>query len=135
MKKIAVLFLMLFSLSLWAKASHGEALKPNTFEEVASYLKANGKLPGNFLTKKEARKLGWNPVRGNLWKVAPGKSIGGDRFQNREKALPDKKGRIWFEADINYKGGKRGKDRLLFSNDGLIFKTEDHYKTFTRIEP
>ncbi|MEN6320264.1 MAG: ribonuclease domain-containing protein [Syntrophaceae bacterium] len=105
-----------------------------TFHEVADYIKKYNRLPDNFITKKEAKKLGWNPARGNLWDVAPVKSIGGDRFLNREKNLPDKRGRIWYEADINYKGGKRGKDRIIFSSDGLIYKTEDHYRTFKRME-
>ncbi|MFF2479578.1 ribonuclease domain-containing protein [Paenibacillus sp. NPDC058071] len=104
------------------------------FEEVAGYVKANGKLPDNFLTKKEARELGWDAKEGNLNTVAPGKSIGGDVFYNREGKLPAAKGRTWYEADIHYVSGHRGKDRLLYSNDGLIYKTEDHYKTFTQIE-
>lgn len=105
-----------------------------TFEGVADYIKEHHKLPDNFITKKEAEKLGWDAQAGNLQKVAPGKSIGGDIFRNREKKLPDKKGRIWYEADINYKSGHRGKDRILFSNDGLIYKTEDHYNTFEQIK-
>ena len=105
-----------------------------TFHDVADYIKNYNRLPDNFITKKEAKKLGWNPAKGNLWDVAPAKSIGGDRFQNREKNLPHKRGRVWYEADINYKGGKRGKDRIIFSSDGFIYKTEDHYRTFTRIE-
>lgn len=104
------------------------------FNEVAEYISKHGKLPDNFITKNEARKLGWDPQKGNLAEVAPGKSIGGDVFQNREGKLPDKSGRIWYEADINYKKGTRGSDRIVFSNDGLIFKTTDHYKTFTRIK-
>ena len=55
--------------------------------------------------------MGWEPSRGNLWEVAPGKSIGGDVFRNFEQKVPEKRGRTWFEADINYRGGKRGKDR------------------------
>jgi len=105
-----------------------------TFEGVADYIKEHHKLPDNFITKNEAKKLGWDAQEGNLHKVAPGKSIGGDIFRNREKKLPDKKGRIWYEADINYTSGHRGKDRILFSNDGLIYKTEDHYKTFKQIK-
>ncbi|WP_412674975.1 ribonuclease domain-containing protein [Aneurinibacillus aneurinilyticus] len=100
------------------------------YEEVAQYIRDHGHLPDNYITKNEARKLGWDAQKGNLNKVAPGKSIGGDVFGNREKKLPSKKGRIWYEADINYKSGFRGDDRILFSNDGLIYKTEDHYKTF-----
>lgn len=67
-----------------------------------------GRLPDNFITKAEAAKLGWDPQKGNLAEVAPGKSIGGDIFQNREKLLPDAAGRVWREADINYTSGFRG---------------------------
>jgi len=105
-----------------------------SFEDVANYIKEHGELPDNFITKKEAEKLGWVANQGNLHEVAPGKSIGGDRFGNREKLLPDKKGRIWYEADINYTSGYRGKDRIVFSNDGLIYKTEDHYESFEQIK-
>ncbi|MFB6367475.1 ribonuclease domain-containing protein [Paenibacillus elgii] len=105
-----------------------------SFEDVANYIKAHNKLPDNFITKDEAGKLGWDPQKGNLHKVAPGKSIGGDVFQNREGKLPKKKGRVWYEADINYKSDRRGKDRILFSNDGLIYKTENHYETFEQIK-
>lgn len=101
------------------------------FDEVAEYISKHGKLPDHFITKSEARKLGWEPQKGNLSEVAPGKSIGGDVFQNREGLLPKKKGRVWYEADINYKKGTRGSDRIVFSNDGLIYKTTDHYRTFT----
>lgn len=103
------------------------------FKEVSDYLRKHGKLPDNFITKKEAEKLGWVPSKGNLHQVAPGKSIGGDRFGNREKLLPDAKNRIWYEADANYKGGTRGADRIVYSNDGLIYMTTDHYKTFQDI--
>jgi len=104
-----------------------------TFSEVAAYLRANGKLPSNFITKAEATALGWDAKKLNLDKVAPGKSIGGDRFGNREGLLPSAKGRIWYEADINYNSGGRGADRIVFSNDGLIYMTTDHYKSFTDI--
>ncbi|MGI2293906.1 MULTISPECIES: ribonuclease domain-containing protein [unclassified Paenibacillus] len=108
--------------------------KPLTsFSEVAEYLRTNGKLPPNFITKSEASALGWDAKKLNLDKVAPGKSIGGDRFGNREGLLPSAKGRIWYEADIHYKSGGRGADRIVFSNDGLIYMTTDHYKSFTDI--
>ena len=99
-------------------------------EEVAAYINRFGKLPGNFITKREAQNLGWISSRGNLDKVAPGKSIGGDRFGNYEELLPTKKGRRYFECDIDYHGGFRGSKRIIFSNDGLIYYTEDHYNTF-----
>jgi len=103
------------------------------FKEVADYIRSHGTLPDNFITKKEAERLGWVPSEGNLGKVAPGKSIGGDRFGNREGLLPKEKNRIWYEADINYEGGPRGADRIVFSNDGLIYMTTDHYRSFTDI--
>ncbi|WP_405152748.1 ribonuclease [Paenibacillus sp. FSL K6-0108] len=104
------------------------------FDEVAKYISEHHELPENYITKKEARELGWEPSKGNLENVAPGKSIGGDVFQNREGLLPKKKGRTWYEADINYSGGTRGSDRILYSNDGLIYKTTDHYRTFEQME-
>ncbi len=91
-------------------------------------------MPDNFITKAEAKNLGWNPQTGNLNEVAPGKSIGGDIFNNREGLLPNAKNRIWYEADINYTSGFRGSERILYSNDGLIYKTVDHYKSFTKIK-
>ncbi|MCC8365130.1 barnase [Xenorhabdus sp. PB61.4] len=101
---------------------------------VASYLKQHHKLPDYYITKKQARRLGWEPRKGNLCEAVPGKAIGGDRFSNREHKLPDEAGRQWFEADVNYNCGRRGNDRLLYSNDGLIYLTLDHYNHFTRLE-
>ena len=80
----------------------------------------NKKLPPNYITKTEAEALGWIPKQGNLTEVAPGKSIGGDIFMNKERLLPYANGRIWYEADINYITGFRGSDRILYSNDGLL---------------
>ena len=101
-----------------------------TPEDVAEYIHTFGTLPGNFLTKKEAQELGWNSSKGNLWDVAPGMSIGGDKFGNREGLLP--KGR-YKECDVNYEGGYRGAERLIFSEDGSIYYTNDHYKSFTQL--
>ena len=97
------------------------------------YIKKNGKLPDNYITKAEAIKLGWKSKLGNLADVAPGKIIGGDIYKNNDGFLPSKVGRIWYEADINYDFGYRGSGRILFSNDGLIFVTYDHYHTFVEI--
>ena len=97
---------------------------------MAAYLNAFGHLPDNYITKTEAQDLGWVSSKGNLWDVAPGKSIGGDKFGNREKLLPEKKGRKYYECDVNYEGGYRGSDRIIYSNDGLVYFTEDHYNTF-----
>ncbi|MFZ5596903.1 MAG: RHS repeat-associated core domain-containing protein [Bacillota bacterium] len=109
----------------------GKAL--TSFDDVAGYIAKNGRLPGNFITKAEARGLGWNPSKGNLADVAPGKSIGGDIFKNIEGKLPSAPGRVFYEADINYSSGFRGTERIIYSNDGLIYKTVDHYQTFTQI--
>lgn len=99
-------------------------------EEVAGYLFLYGHLPDNFITKKEAKALGWVSSEGNLGEVAPGKSIGGDYFGNFEGNLPEKEGREYHECDIDSNGGYRGAKRIVYSNDGLIYYTEDHYKTF-----
>ena len=105
----------------------------DTMEEVAVYLWRFGGLPSNFVTKREAEALGWSNRRGNLWEVAPGCAIGGDHFGNYEGLLPDKKGRRWTECDIDFDGGYRGAKRLIYSNDGLMYYTDDHYESFTRI--
>jgi len=100
-----------------------------TKEDVALYLHLYGRLPGNFITKEEARKLGWEG--GGLEDFAPGKCIGGDRFGNYEELLPDAPGRTWTECDIGTLGkSSRGAERIVFSNDGLIYYTEDHYESF-----
>ncbi|MGJ7030388.1 ribonuclease domain-containing protein [Niabella hirudinis] len=105
-----------------------EALTKETI--VVPYLKKNGRLPAYYITKQEARQKGWIAAQGNLCEVLPGRAIGGDFFSNREKTLPVKSGRKWYEADINYHCGHRNADRLLFSNDGLVFVTKDHYRSF-----
>ena len=102
-------------------------------EHVAEYLRQFRHLPGNYITKNEAQRLGWVSFNGNLWEVAPGKSIGGDRFGNYEGTLPSKKGRIWYECDIDFNGGRRNIKRIVYSSDGLIYYTEDHYNTFEDI--
>ncbi len=102
-------------------------------EEVAEYISRFGHLPGNYITKKDAEALGWRSSEGNLGEVAPGKSIGGDRFGNYEGQLPSKKGRKYYECDIDYDGGYRGSKRIIYSSDGLVFYTEDHYNTFEQL--
>lgn len=102
-------------------------------EEVALYIHTYGRLPDNFITKKEAEELGWVSKEGNLWEVAPGMSIGGSRFGNYEGLLPDEKGRKWFECDINFDGSYRGAERIVYSNDGLIYYTGDHYESFEQL--
>lgn len=99
-------------------------------EEVAAYLNEYGHLPENYITKKEAQALGWDSKAGNLDEVAPGKSIGGDYFGNYEGSLPEADGRSYHECDIDYEGGRRNAKRIVYSDDGLIYYTEDHYETF-----
>ncbi|MEG1070126.1 MAG: ribonuclease domain-containing protein [Ruthenibacterium sp.] len=101
--------------------------------DVALYLVYYHTLPPNFITKKEAQALGWDSEDGNLDEIAPGKSIGGDVFGNYDGDLPTAKGRVWHECDLNYKGGYRGAQRLLYSSDDLIYYTDDHYETFHKI--
>ena len=99
-------------------------------EEVAAYINEYQELPSNFITKDEAEELGWVSKEGNLDEVAPGMSIGGDYFGNYEGNLPEKNGRDYYECDINYDGGYRGEESIIYSDDGLIYYTDDHYETF-----
>jgi hypothetical protein len=104
----------------------------NTKDEVALYIHLYGHLPSNYIKKKDAQELGW--PGGSLEPYAPGKSIGGDYFGNYEGLLPKKSGRSYYECDIDTKGkSSRGAKRIIFSNDGLIFYTDDHYESFTEI--
>ena len=98
--------------------------------EVSLYLHAFSELPANYFTKNEAMDLGWDSRLGNLWVVAPGMVIGGDRFGNYERQLPTAKGRKYYECDADYEGGYRDGRRIVFSSDGLIYLTLDHYDTF-----
>lgn len=105
----------------------------STKNEVAAYIHEFKALPPNFITKAEAEKLGWDNTKGNLWQVTNKKSIGGDSFGNFEGLLPKANGRKYYECDINYNGGYRGAERIIYSNDGLIYYTNDHYKTFQKL--
>lgn len=106
---------------------HGSYDQP---EDVALYIHTYGRLPDNYITKSQAEKLGWEG--GSVERYAPGKCIGGSRFGNREGILPSAKGRTWTECDINTLGkSSRGAERIVFSNDGLIYYTDDHYESFT----
>ena len=111
----------------------GALLDPNGWyysaEDVALYLITYGELPVNFITKSEARELGWEG--GSVQKYLEGAAIGGDRFGNREGILPKASGRQYYECDIDTDGkSSRGAKRIVFSNDGLIYYTEDHYESF-----
>ena len=98
-------------------------------DEVALYIHTYGRLPENFVSKREAEEAGWSG--GSVERYIPGAAIGGSRFGNYERLLPKAKGRTWTECDINtYKKSSRGPERIVFSNDGLIYYTPDHYESF-----
>jgi len=106
--------------------------EPELVDILHSLNKTNNRqLPPKFVTKREARSRGWQPGK-DLWLVSDlqGSSMGGDRFNNREGRLPDA---AWREADLDYKGGRRGAKRFLFSRDGKRFVTVDHYRTFVEV--
>lgn len=116
-----------------------QRLSPRVDEaELTDILKSlnasdNAQLPDKFVAKRQARQMGWRPGK-DLWNVSAlrGKSMGGDRFGNREgRLLPGD----WREADLDYRGGHRGAKRLLFSRDGMRRVTVDHYQTFTEVPP
>jgi len=101
-------------------------------ENVVLYLEYYGQLPDNYLTKDEARQLGWKG--GTPERFLEGSAIGGDKFGNREGLLPKASGRTYTECDLNTLGAdERGAERLVFSNDGLYFYTEDHYENFIEV--
>ncbi len=144
-----VLFLaLLFSLSGCAALHDVDALLPAPSEaagtaserdaaytskdDVSAYLLLYGELPSNFITKSEARALGW--PGGDLWAYAEGMSIGGDRFGNREGLLPEDD--VYYECDIDYHGGARGVERLIYCRDiEHIYYTSDHYASFEQVYP
>ena len=104
-------------------------------QRIADYIFEHGELPDNFITKKEAQALGWDKYVNKVSDVAPGKSIGGDYFGNYEKQLPVVQGRKYYEADCYYFGGDRNEYRIIYSNDGHVWFTGDHYQTFTELFP
>ena len=147
-KRLSALFLalaMLFSLAACGKQALGavgfvtgqasgqsvtEDGSYNSKEEVAQYLHLYGHLPGNYVSKQEAQQLGWSG--GSVEPYAgEGTAIGGSSFGNYEERLPEAKGRSYHECDIDTVGeDSRGAKRLVYSNDGLIYYTEDHYESF-----
>ena len=102
-------------------------------DEVALYLHTYGKLPKNFISKKDAEEQGFRFGEGDFGEAFRGMSVGGSRFGNYEGQLPEKSGRRYYECDIDYQGGRRNAKRIVYSNDGLIFYTDDHYKSFTQL--
>lgn len=123
-----------FSSSITAVSPSAEAISENTTCDdqacVTEYLIAYDHLPENYMTKKEARSYGWEG--GPLWKVIPGKCIGGDVFGNYEEQLPEVAGRTYYECDLNTLGAdSRGAERLIYSSGDLnIYCTTDHYDSF-----
>jgi len=144
---IVVMLLIGFALKAWhvPSSSHNSPSSPtkqasassitaNTDPQVvARYLQSHQSLPSYYIRKGEARHQGWIASKGNLCEVLPGRVIGGDRFSNREHRLPEKAGRSWQEADVNFSCGRRNSDRLLYSSDGLIYLTTDHYRSFQQV--
>lgn len=97
------------------------------------WLKEFGKLPPYYISISEAKELGWKSALGNLNSVAPGKMLAKGIYENRNGHLPSAPNRVWYEADIDYTSGYRGISQILYSNDGLIFVTYNHYQTFSEI--
>ncbi|MCI1497626.1 MAG: hypothetical protein LKH62_02465 [Atopobiaceae bacterium] len=119
------------SSAVTVQVEHGSSYTSK--EEVGAYLHEYGELPPNFISKTKAKKAGWVPSEGNLDEVCPGMSIGGSVFYNDDGKLPDAEGRTWHECDIDYDGGMRGPERIVWSTDGLIYYTPDHYETFEQL--
>ncbi|UTH74864.1 ribonuclease domain-containing protein [Chromobacterium sp. IIBBL 290-4] len=109
----------------------GHKLNIIELADMLTSLNRGNQLPDKFVTKRQAQSAGWKPGR-SLWSVPAlnGKSIGGDRFGNYEKRLPAGQ---WREADLNYKGGKRGAFRLIFGQQRFV--TVDHYNSFIEVAP
>ncbi|SEQ47278.1 ribonuclease [Rosenbergiella nectarea] len=148
-RPLIIVFMLLigFALKAWHSASTSHNVPPSPSKQtsassvtantdprfVARYLQSHQTLPDYYIRKGEARRKGWVASKGNLCEVLPGRVIGGDRFSNREHRLPEKAGRSWQEADVNFSCGRRNSDRLLFSSDGLIYLTTDHYRSFQQV--
>lgn len=104
-----------------------------SMEEVAVYIHTYGHLPSNYITSEEAKELGYSESQANLASVAPGKSIGGDAYDNAEKMIPVKDGLTYQQCDINSEDGVRTDERLVYGSDGTIYYTPDLFETFQQI--
>lgn len=125
-----------------AEAAEGPQAEPTATpepmgaaQELADYLFEHGELPENFVTKKEAMALGWQTIYRNPGDIPPGMTIGGDYFGNYQQKLPVVKGRKYYEADCYYNGGRRNEYRIIYSTDGHVWYTGDHYVTFIELFP
>lgn len=127
-KKLLLVSLFLLSACMKVELNIDPDQAYTSKKEVALYIHLYAELLPNYLTKSEALALGWDAEKGNLWDVSDKMSIGGDRFSNREGLLPE--GKKYFECDIDYQGGYRGAKRLVYSDDGWIYYTADHYERF-----
>ena len=110
-----------------------EGMPYTSMQEVSVYLKLYGTLPPNYLTTAQAEALGWDG-QGDLWKIQDGACIGGDDFGNLAGLLPSAEGRSWKQCDVNYTGGARGNERLVFSSDGLYYYSADRFSSFTEVD-
>ena len=104
-------------------------------QELADYIFEYGELPENYVTKKQAKEMGWPARYRYVGDIAPGLTIGGDYFGNYERKLPVVKGRKYYEADCFYQGRSRNEYRIIYSNDGHVWFTGDHYNTFVELFP
>ena len=102
-------------------------------EGADAYIAYFGHLPSYYVDKQTAYAAGWQTTKKKFSALFPGKMIGGDIYSNDDNKLPSAPNRVWYEADINYTGGKRNRQRIVYSSDGLIFVTYDHYQTFYEI--
>ena len=117
---------------LAAFARQMRLLDVDDFVDTVKSLRTTKRLPARYITKREAERAGWQPGM-DLCRVASGRAIGGDRFGNFERRLPAAQGRNWREADLDFNCGRRGPKRLVFSTDGLIYVTVDHYQSFREV--
>jgi len=135
-KSITFSLIVLILLSLFAcqKTQVNQVILEDGYytskEDVSLYLITYHRLPNNYITKDEAIMLGWDNDKGNLWEVTDQKSIGGDRFYNREQLLPIETKLVYFECDIDYEGGYRNGKRIVYSSNWDVYYTDNHYDSF-----
>lgn len=82
-------------------------------------LKYTGDLPDYYITKDAIKALGWQSGKAPS-DYAPGSMVTAGEYRNRNGHLPEKAGRIWYEADINYVQGPRNTQRVVFCLYGRL---------------